>query len=159
MFHFCPQGWFGYSFSIGDIDGDSNLEISTFTFANNEGQVKIWSAASLLTTPELLLTLQSEQNTDFFGKRTHFQDLNGDGYDELLIAAPHHTFEENTESGAIFIYNGTENISDWVNPLSSIANIHSIYGGEAYQRLGERFSVIDVDGDARLDIITQIFLP
>jgi hypothetical protein len=147
------QGWFGYSFALGDLTGDGDLEISTFSFADQEGQIKIWSAQSILTQPSSLISLRSDQPLAFFGKRQSIVDIDGDLKEELLVAAPFFS-STLTETGALFIYKGTEELENWEDPEQEL--VSTIVGSKPYQRLGGRFWYADIDGDNRLDLITQI---
>ncbi len=76
-------------------------------------------------------------------------DVNGDGYDDLLVGAPHYDGGL-TEQGAVFLYTGGTG-----GPTTT--PIWSAEGGQAWARLGQAIaSAGDVNGDGYADVILGV---
>jgi hypothetical protein len=153
------HGWFGYSMAIGDLNGDGGIEVSVQSFSSKEGLVKIWPLEGTNIANQPIITLRSDQEEAFFGKRQIITDTNNDGIDDLIISAPFYNTDTSKEVGVVFIYTGTSDIKSWQDSSLSDELIKTITGNESYQRLGDRFWVKDLDGDLTKDVIVQILRP
>ncbi|MBW1789366.1 MAG: FG-GAP repeat protein [Deltaproteobacteria bacterium] len=104
------QSRFGYSAaSAGDVDGDGYDDVIIGApDANTRGRVYLYkgSAAGLSTTPDWI----GEGFNAFAGKGfgttlASAGDVNGDGKDDIIVGAPHHSLDY-TDMGAAFVYHG-----------------------------------------------------
>lgn len=148
--------WYGYSFAIGDIDGDEILDWSIFSFVNDDPRLEISSMTEQFGL-ELRTILEENQNSTFFGKRQELQDINGDGFDDLIVGAPFYyaSDEERTypEAGRIFFFYGEEELTNITQKVETFS------GNQSYQRLGERFWLHDFNKDGRLDLVAPVLFP
>jgi len=75
-------------------------------------------------------------------------DVNGDGYDDLLVGAPH--YDGNlTEQGAVYLYAGGPG-----GPATT--PLWTAEGGQAWARLGQAMAAGDVNGDGYADVILGV---
>jgi hypothetical protein len=148
------QHWYGYSFAIGDLNGDETLDLSIFLMNKDNPRLEISSLTEQFGL-ELRTFLESDQTTSFFGKRQEIADINQDGFDDLILSAPFYTnLEKNyTESGRIFIFYGQAEITGITTKIDTFS------GEKDYQRLGEDFWLYDFNQDGRLDLLTPVLFP
>ncbi len=78
-------------------------------------------------------------------------DLNGDGFDDVLIGSPRSSFGAQ-KNGRVFVFYGGDALSD---ELASYSDI--IYTGEPYDygRFGSAIEVLDCDGDGIADLMSS----
>ena len=121
---FCDQSaQFGSAVSsIGDVNGDGygDIGVGAYSYDNgelNEGRVYIFhgSNTGIDSIPEL--TLESNQASANFGFAVSGAgDVNGDGFDDIIIGA--YNFDNGqTNEGAAFIYLGS---ASGINPIPNI---------------------------------------
>ena len=104
---------------LGDVDGDGvpdfaagmPAEIDYLFTTYRDGAARVYSGA----TGQLLLELEDsdeEISGDYFGYRlAGGGDLNGDGFGDVLVSAPHHY--EGVGTGAITVFSGREGTLLW----------------------------------------------
>ncbi len=78
-------------------------------------------------------------------------DVNGDGFDDVIVGAPQYSYREIYGEGAAFVFTGTTPISN-VNPLPD--NSWTFYGGVSDAMLGHAVgSAGDIDQDGYDEVI------
>jgi hypothetical protein len=93
--------------------------------------------------------IQSSQAGDHFGESlSPVGDIDGDGYDDILVGAPLHTsgLPGLQGEGAVYLFRGTS------PSFSSIPDWTALGGGQG-ANLGLSVASGDVDGDGRMDMI------
>lgn len=111
------QSYFGHSMAVGDFNGDGYNDLASgVPFADienntNTGGVVVYNgtsttAASNGATYDYYDAFISAPNTNNneFGRALAAYDLNGDGFDDLIVGAPG---EEPSNRGAVYVFNGS----------------------------------------------------
>ncbi|MCE7058539.1 FG-GAP-like repeat-containing protein [Dyadobacter sp. CY343] len=139
--------------SAGDINGDGYSDVLMGSIAYDKGQVDegaafIWygEAGGISSIPFKL------EGSNPFAQMgwsiAHVGDVNGDGYDDVGIAADGYDNGQTSE-GAVFIYHGSQL---GLNPMP----VTTIEGNQKYARMGSIASAGDVNGDGYGDIIIGV---
>lgn len=150
--------------SGGDINGDGidDIVIGAFLISGggtNRGSVyvhygkrEIGVSQSSTTTGSADATLVGENDNDRLGKTVLSFDMNGDGYDDIAMAAPEND-ESTTNGGKVYVFYGSSSgISGTINASSfDIRMLGTTSGGE----LGEALEVGDINGDGYEDLIAS----
>ena len=136
---------------VGDVNGDglSDVAVGVFLYDNpeiNEGVVWVYHGATdgLSSLPSLLEVNQPGARMGQSGASAG--DVNGDGYDDLVIGADLYD-NPTTNQGAAFVYYGSE---------SGVSNIPDaiLQGTVGNARFGSSVDAAgDVNGDGYADII------
>jgi hypothetical protein len=138
----------------GDVNGDGYDDIYVGAYGVNggvgwgQGRAYLWcgSPAGLTETP--CWTADGDQIKGYFGDGASggVGDVNGDGYDDVLIAAPRYDAGQ-TDEGRVYLYYGSP------DGLGS-APVWSAEGEQAGAMFGNAGSAAgDVNGDGYADII------
>ncbi len=103
-------GWFGVSVaSAGDFNGDGYRDfIIGAQQSGNEGKAFIYyGGPSLDATPDLTLTGESTGSLTLFGASVASAgDVNGDGFDDVIVGAPHYGSAGNWNGHAYVFFGG-----------------------------------------------------
>lgn len=144
------DGRFGHRTICADFDGDgfTDLAVSstgaTVSGVIKAGRIDVFYGPSL--SPGLIVDNPSPGDTDRFGYRFCAEDLDDDGFDELVVATPFKELIAGTddESGAIYVLAGPSfTVRNYFpNPFPSVSGL-----------LGADVSCRDLDGDGDVDII------
>ena len=138
--------------TAGDVNGDGydDIFVSAWRYDSNgltdNGRVYVYhgSAAGTGNTPNW--TADGTQNDEEFGIIAGpAGDINGDGYDDLLVAGWHYS-DTLTEEGQVSLYlgssTGLSSTPDW-----------TFYGGTLNAELAAASTAGDVNGDGYSDVI------
>ncbi len=101
--------------------------------------------AFLDTKPDLILTGPTESYTQY-GNYPRFGDVNGDGYDDLLVAG---ASRYNKCQGRLYLYYGGKDMDDRPDKIFTGEKAGDFFGEEAY--------LADVNGDGYADVVTGAF--
>jgi len=142
------QRAFGTALALGDINGDGYADLAVggeqyaagaysgamwIFFGSNSG---IASQAALVVPQYVGLA-----SGDYFGGAVAIGDLNGDGYQDVVVGAR----ERPGPTGEIYAYLGSAS-----GLLLTVANTKT---GSGSERLGSSLAVIDVNNDGLADIL------
>jgi hypothetical protein len=91
--------------TVGDVNGDgySDLVVAASSYNSGQGRIYVYGggAAGLSATP--ILTITGQGASDEFGHSVGTAgDVNGDGYDDLVVGAPGY----NSLQGRAYVYGG-----------------------------------------------------
>jgi hypothetical protein len=106
----------GVSVSSGDVNGDgfSDVIAGAYRYNTYTGKVYVFFGGSNMNSvPDVIFN--GEQSHDFFGVTVSgADDINGDGYDDVLVGA-HQVYQFGSEPGKAFLFYGgpaMDNVAD-----------------------------------------------
>ncbi len=145
-----PDDRFGYGLSsAGDVNGDgfSDVLIGSYMYNSGQGKAQVFhgSAMGLPAVPNW--TVLGSANSFFAASVSQAGDVNGDGYDDVIIGADLHDILGASNHGAAFVYHGSpaglSSSPDW-----------SAFGSHGGARFGNSVSYAgDVNGDGYSDVV------
>ncbi len=127
--------------SVGDLNGDGieDLAVGDYQAGDNDGMVLVYLGVAGAPPSEPDLVLEPVASGGRFGFSMEGVDLNGDGYDDLVVGAPLGT-------GEVFVYLGSAAGPSEVPDLSLTGGGSDNFGYRV-ARAG------DVDGDGYADLL------
>ena len=160
----------GRAVASGDINGDGYDDIIIGAFEadpigrDTAGETYVIFGKSFSSPPYTIdlgarpadITIYGEDENDYFGYAVASGDLNGDGFDDLIISTPFADFnaEETICAGRVYVIFGSSFLSPpyTIDLHTQLADI-TICGADAYDLLGGGISSGDVNNDGYEDII------
>ncbi len=149
---------FGFSLSGAgnvndDIVGYDDIVIGAPKYSSSKGRVYIFLGSHTLSgdtgggSADEIMT--GESSSDEFGYSVSGAgDVNGDGYDDVVIGAPLNDMG-GTDAGRVYIYYGSSTLNDWDDVF-----ITGMYANSAGEKKGWSVSGVgDVNGDTYDDIV------
>jgi hypothetical protein len=139
--------WFGYNVcGAGDVNGDdtADMMVAAANEDNTKGVILLFHGGSPLDTVPDVVIFENPGDVGFGWAMSYTGDLNGDGYDDVIVGAPE-TPVEGYGSGKAYIYHGG-NPMDTIPDLVLRHNTQWGYFGTEVSALG------DVNGDGYPDI-------
>jgi subtilisin-like proprotein convertase family protein len=96
--------WFGFSLANGDFNGDgvSDIAVGAQAASGWDGRVRLFYGPDLAATSTLSAVTAGEN----FGHAVASADVNGDGYDDLIVGA-HFYANGETSEGAAYVFHGS----------------------------------------------------
>ncbi|MCB9634703.1 MAG: FG-GAP repeat protein, partial [Sandaracinus sp.] len=149
-------GNFGYEVSyVGDLNGDGYGDVVVGNYAAGSGAAYVFhgGASGLGTSPTRSLSAPSDGTTGGFGASNGYAgDVNGDGYDDLLIGNYLYPSSGADRQGRVYVYHGGVS-GVGASPSTTLSNPD---GTNAY--FGAAVGGLDVDGDGYPDVTVGSFV-
>ena len=140
----------GASLVMADVNNDGYDDLIAGAPGENDstpdGLVYIYFGSS---TPDLSYDVLLTMNTQtFFGYEVAADDINGDGYADIVVGAPGYDQGANTDTGAVYVFQGGESISGTptVTLISEFTGINNF-------KAGYSVDCGDVTGDGLADVL------
>lgn len=132
-----------------DLDGDLRRDL---VVGARDDRIRIFAGGSggLASAPTWEIHGPSQRNGSTFGEGiARAGDLDGDGDEDLVVAATHADWQFEDE-GAIFVVRGSDSgptLDSW-----------SVWGGARVAYLGQSLFVADLNGDGHAEILSSVRL-
>lgn len=160
------NGYMGWSVSgAGDLNGDGFSDIIVGSNVGAKGQFNeglAWvfrgSGSGIVITPSHLLE-RHQGGAQFGNSVAGAGDLNGDGFDDVIIGAPKYDLNgpSGTDDGAVFIYYGTSGNRPLYNGVGTNNNPDPVLifnsAGTSFHTGWAVAGAGDVNGDGYSDVI------
>jgi hypothetical protein len=135
--------------TAGDVNGDGYADVilGAHKYDGNDGRVFVYHGSATGLSPAADWTVKGEQDGAHLGYAASTAgDVNGDGYSDVIVGAPHYA-DGMVGEGAAFVYRGS------ATGLSAAANWMT-EGGQSNGSFGASVSTAgDVNGDGYSDVI------
>lgn len=144
-----PNDDLGYAIAgLGDVNGDGYADFAVGAYGNSGGRgvVHIFHGAASGPSSTPALSLAGSTASAYFGYAVAGAgDVNGDGYDDIVIGAP----MASDEDGRVYVYHGS------ASGIGTSAAI-TLPGDRASAQFGLQVAGVgDVNGDGYADIAVQ----
>lgn len=139
----------------GDLNGDgyADIIVGAHKYDNgqaDEGIAAVYYGSSIGIVSQIKVILEANQQNAYFGRAVGGSvDVNGDGYDDVVVGAPE--FDgQSSNGGGIWVFHGS------MNGISTTGNF-SVSGAQAESHMGESVAGAgDINGDGYGDILVGI---
>ncbi len=156
----------GYSVAVGNLNGDTYEDIIIGAYGSLDGrgatyvvtgyaEIDTLTMVDISSPPDSLVKIYGDDENDHSGKAVATGDLDGDGYDDLIIGAFGGDPEGREEGGEVNVFFGETNFQKkgtiYLGALES--NMLRIYGKMASAQLGGAVAAGDLNGDVCDELI------
>jgi len=140
--------------SLPDVDGDGFGELAMLDHDTDEGTAYVFLSGDVgvaSSTSDDSWTLGGEGDGDEFGTAiSGAGDLNGDGYEDVVVGAPRHD-EVTSNTGSVYVFYGSATVGGATNGADANAEIsgelRNDYAGTSVAAAG------DLDADGHNDLV------
>jgi hypothetical protein len=147
---------FGCPFSDGLPENRWNTGQVIIMFGGTQTHPNTIYDQALQTTGEIDILIDGADNSDLFGGVVVCGDIDGDAYDDLILAAPFGDSDSNSrgDAGEVYVIFGAarDNLDSYIDLRATAPDI-MIYGAAGGDRAGFSLALGNVIGDNNLDII------
>ncbi|MCA9340401.1 MAG: FG-GAP repeat protein, partial [Candidatus Saccharibacteria bacterium] len=145
-----PSHHFGTSMSVGDFNGDgkADLVVGAHTYTSNTGRAYIFYGGSMTSkaasAADVILT--GETTANYFGWSTTAGDYNGDGVDDVAVAA----WGYSSNTGRAYVFYGGSMVSE------AASGADAIFTGQATGNyFGDTLATGDFNADGKDDLVVE----
>ncbi|MCD6382884.1 MAG: FG-GAP repeat protein [Thermoplasmata archaeon] len=139
---------FGISISVGDVNGDGYLDIAggaymyDTTTSTNAGRVYLYYYSAIGPSSTWMWSSTGDDVANaYFGQRVLIEDINMDGYDDVIVSAPRYNPGGSSYQGKLYIYYGSSSGPSTTPSWTYTPSVSNSYYGEG-------IAVGDYDGDS-----------
>ncbi len=147
------EEYYGQRMAGGDFnnDGFSDIAIGARGYGQDNGKVTVYLGSTNGPQAAAHWSKEGELTHSVFGYSIATGDVNGDGYDDLIVGAPSDQIgTTDTWEGLVYIYAGSN------NGLSKTP-LKILEGNRTYSRFGASVATADVNGDGIDDIVVGAY--
>ncbi len=134
----------GRALALGDVNGDGHLDLAIGApgYTSNQGLVQVYLGSASGIEGSATGSLSGEASSNYFGYQLGFADLDGDGWDDLVVGA----YGYDANKGRVYAYHGG---------ASGLSTLPASYlTGSSGTNFGqELFTGGDVNGDGYDDLV------
>lgn len=157
----------GYSLAVGNFNGDNLADFAISAPYSNNGNIsqagKVYVFYGSQSFPEIIdLAIYSanhiftgESTNDYLGQELLFSDLNNNGEDELIIAAPEADYNDLSNCGKVYLLWSQETYAQTVN-ISQATNISFLAGTSINDNFGKSIASGNFNNDSFQDLLVGI---
>ena len=160
------KGWFGLAVATGDIDNDGYVDVLVGAQCYDQGRGRVylyWGGEAMDTSADIILEgegfpggkpepapgAKGTKTQGWFGRRIDVSgDVNGDGYNDILIGARHAGGKESNGAAYLFLGNTQEK-------MDSVCD-YTFRGESPNAQMGSALELFDVDNDGFDDVIIGV---
>jgi hypothetical protein len=153
-----PDGWLGFQSCSCDVDGDGFEDMVISAPGLDYGQAYIIRGADSLSTiydmgqPQPNVTRIIDDNyLQFTGYGLACNDIDKDGYDDLLIGAPGQI--SGAYDGIVTLLHGEATLPDTISLLNTSFRVNRLFGEYSHGLLGNEVAIGDIDGNGNQDLV------
>jgi len=130
----------------GDVDGDGfdDVVVGAAGYASGQGAVYFFRGGNAPSTASKTMFVSPVPGAALGSRLAGGGDVNGDGYNDVVVTAPGYTDAEGNE-GAVYLFLGSPS-----GFLEAPAQV--LAGSVAYAKFGSSVAMADLDGDGYSDV-------
>lgn len=159
------RGFLGRSLAAGDIDGDGTDDVLVAAYGSRGRRKKVEASGEVFVIfggsegiPALgdgVPRFESRSRSDMLGLPVLLADINGDSYDDIMMAAQHADFrqEDRDSCGEVYVFKGSlRSVVAAKTGDMDLADV-TVVGGKDGDSIGGSLLAADVSGDGTPELL------